>query len=178
MCADSVVPLYCFDHTHYDVINRFYSVKRTCCRGHARSYSYGSAPWYDQYTTTTCPTHFYTTRFPYHCYVWNGDNVVIYYYSVISYLGHNWAVLNSEVSSVLIYGDASNSEMLYLCRTAPQLEPSQDPRRHMMGGANHGGLLPHPQPHMQVSRYTSGPCPIPNVQFLFFSLIPGHQPMY
>ena len=37
-----------------------------------------------------------------------------------------------------------------VCRNAPQLEPSQDPRRHMMGG----GLLPHPQPHLQVSTHT------------------------
>ncbi|CAI8008213.1 hypothetical protein GBAR_LOCUS5648 [Geodia barretti] len=32
--------------------------------------------------------------------------------------------------------------------TTPQLEPSQDPRRHVMGGASHGGLLPHPPPHL------------------------------
>ncbi|CAI8008212.1 hypothetical protein GBAR_LOCUS5648 [Geodia barretti] len=37
---------------------------------------------------------------------------------------------------------------LCIYRTTPQLEPSQDPRRHVMGGASHGGLLPHPPPHL------------------------------
>lgn len=60
----------------------------------------------------------------------------------------------------------------------PQLEPSQDPRRHVMGGASHGGLLPHPQPHIQPHPgapshvMMSQPCPAPSGE-----LIP-HPPDY
>ena len=42
------------------------------------------------------------------------------------------------------------SQLFHICRNAPQLEPAQDPRRHMMSAGSHSGLLPHPQAHIQV----------------------------
>ena len=100
------------------------------CWGDARSHSPWDTPGCGHHTPpTTCPAHFLASRITYRHSVWNGDHVV---------------------SSQCVYHERDELQNV-CCRTAPQLEPSQDPRRHVMGGATHGGLLPHPQSHLTVS---------------------------